>query len=192
MTAKTGAHAALLVMMIAGIVLLSHGQAQAKKGPAPKARKGDGLKAARVVKADLCLPATEVEYRALGKTGVLRLEASSMLASELPLERAYLDIDGVEITLPRITHSGKAQEKGSGPKKWKEVSFYLVPLGAVSRAASVMVDFNGQTGFGVTKFDASDDLPAFIRSETDDSPTDPDVAALRKLLRREYPDDFSE
>jgi hypothetical protein len=49
-----------------------------------------------------------------------------------------------------------------------------------------------ETGFGVTKFDTFDDLPAFIRSETDDSPTDPDVAALRKMLRREYPDDFSE
>ena len=192
MTAKTGAHAALLVMVIAGIVLLSHGQAQAKKGPAPKARKGGDLKAVRSVNWDFCPPATEAEYRALGKTGVLRLEATTVTASELPLEKVYLDIDRTEITLPRIARSDKIEVKASGSRKWKEVSFYLVPLGAVGRAASVMVDFNGPTAFRVTKFDGSDDLPAFVRSETDDTPTDPDAAALRKLLRREYPDDFSE
>lgn len=61
-----------------------------------------GMAPTRGVDSDICYPATAQEYEALGKNAILMLTSSSVLATELPLRSAYLEVKGVRVPLQRI------------------------------------------------------------------------------------------
>jgi hypothetical protein len=71
----------------------------------------------------------------------------------------------------------------------------LLPIYLIRRDAELLVDLNGKrSGFEVITFSARKGLgpgvPAFIRLDEYDTPTDPDMSAVKELLRREYPEYF--
>ena len=149
---------------------------------------------ARRVTFDLCYPATDEEYRALGKNAVLMLTAASVSPSELPIKTAYVVSKSVRVPLQRLAVFDKRQSSDSGSNQFTEqVSFYLVPIYLMKKDAQLMVDFTGpRSGFEVTTYSARKELdaPAFIRLDEYDSPYDPDLDAVAALLEREYPDYF--
>lgn len=74
------------------------------------AMKAAGIVPTREVASDLCLPATPDEYEALGKNGVVRLEATSLVSSELPLRRIYIVVKGLQIPLHQIAEFDKQKD----------------------------------------------------------------------------------
>ena len=152
----------------------------------------------RLVHFDLCWPATDDEYRALGKHAILMLTASSVFATDLPLTSAYIETDDDAVPLQRIALFNASQAKETpGAKKahWIQVSFYLLPIHLTNRDARLLVDFTGQRkAFGVTSFSKATGLdprlPEFLHRDQDDSSSEADMKALRTLLIREYPDYF--
>lgn len=153
-----------------------------------------GLEATRMVNSDLCYPETGEEYEALGKNGVIRIEAISALSSELPLKAAYLELKGLKIPLRRLVQTQRTEDErpstASGTRYWRQVTFYLAPLSLVRAGARLVVDFNGQrAGFGVTQFEVGGAGPAFVRLDEYNTPSEPDLEALGRLISREYPED---
>ena len=154
-----------------------------------------GTEAIRMADSDLCLPANADEYEALGKNGVLRIEASSAISSELPINAAYLEIKGLQFPLTRIVAFDKFEDEkpatSKGTRYWHQVAFYRVPLNLIKQSSRLVIDFRGaRRGFGVTTFTPSTDRPAFVRLDEYNTPSEPDGAALAALLAREYPNDF--
>lgn len=145
----------------------------------------------RSIGFDLCLPIDAIEYEALGKHAVIRLDTSTAIASELPLKSVYVDIRGVNVPLRRIWRSEVAQNGD----RYEQVSFYVVPIQFTKTKGRLQADFSGERrGFGIYSFGPTiydDDAPAFVRLDAYDSPGEPDDGALRKLLIREYPDLFA-
>lgn len=155
-----------------------------------------GAEAIRSADSDLCFPADAEEYEALGKNGVIRIEAASAIATELPLRTAYLEIKGVKVPLRLILTQPKSldDQPGEGDKTryWRQVSFYLAPLNVIRGGADLSVDFTGaRRDFGITSFDDPTDGPAFYRLDEYNTPSEPSADALADLLKREYPDDFT-
>lgn len=176
------------------------GQA-APKGPTEQ--KPDVLKlleeqTVRGVSFDVCYPADEQEYDALGKNAVVMATAYTVLPSELPLRTAYVTSKGIRVPLQRIAIFDKHERPSSSAANkvyTEQVSFYLMPIYLMKKDAELAVDFAGpRRGFGVTTYSEKKGLdpnvPAFIRLDDYDAPSDPDTAAVRKLLQREYPDFF--
>jgi hypothetical protein len=151
----------------------------------------------RRVDFDVCYPASDEEYRAMGKNAVVMLTADSVSSSELPLKTAYVISKGVRVPLQRLAVFDKHQTGGNGSNEYTEqISFYLLPIYLMKRDAKLMVDFNGpRSGFEVTTYSAHEgldpSLPAFLRLDEYDSPSDPDLNAVSALLQREYPDYFN-
>lgn len=184
--------AALLATMI---VLLPGSLSAAKQDPTAGVLERLGTEAIRMADSDLCLPLNADEYEALGKNGVLRIEASSAISSELPIKSAYLEIMGLQFPLTRIVAFGKYQDEApatsKGTRYWHQVTFYRVPLNLIKQSARLAIDFRGaRRGFGVTVFEPSSERPAFVRLDEYDTASEPDQAALAALLEREYPNDF--
>ena len=154
----------------------------------------------RLVHFDLCWPATNEEYEALGKNAVLMLTASSIFPSDLPLTSAYIQTEDVPVPLQRIAVFNAQQVSTTTSSKrspTSQVSFYLIPIYLAKKDARLLVDFSGERkAFSVTSFSKEKGLdprlPAFLRLDTHDSPGKTDVKALRSLLVREYPDYFPE
>lgn len=170
--------------------------ANARQDPGIAALEKLGGEAIRMADSDLCLPANAEEYEALGKNGVLRIEASSAISSELPINAAYLEIKGIQFPLTRIVAFDKFEDKepatSKGTRYWHQVTFYRLPLNLIKQSARLVIDFRGnRRGFGVTTFAPSADRPAFVRLEEYNTPSEPDESALAALLAREYPDDFA-
>ncbi|NKJ02022.1 hypothetical protein [Novosphingobium sp. SG707] len=186
-------------MIGTAIFALALAAANSSAGKVPSnpiaAMKAAGIMPTREVASDLCLPATADEYEALGKNGVLRLEAASLLSPELPLRRIYIVVKGLRIPLRQVAEFDKQQDaapaKGQQQAYWRQVSYYLVPLNLVKAGAKLTVDFSGQrSGFFVSDLTLSQGSPAFARLDEYDTPGEPDDEALAGLLAREYPDDF--
>jgi len=152
----------------------------------------------RLVHFDLCWPASDEEYRALGKHAVLMLTASSVFPTDLPLASVYLQSDGATVPLQRIAMFDPHQSKPAAQSKktrTTQVSFYLLPIHFVKEDSRLLVDFSGERkGFGVTTFSKKKGLdprlPEFFHADKDDSPGKADMKAVQALLVREYPDYF--
>ena len=183
--------AALLAM-----ALSLGGAASAKPAADPvQTLRDHGIAATRQVASDLCLPSTAEEYQAMGRNGVIRLEASTLLPAELPLQRVYLFVNGLRVPLHSLAQFDKREDAPSrnsgGETYWRQVSFYLAPLNLIKAGAQVMVDFSGQRAdFGVTTYKLGQNAPAFVRLDDYDTPSEPDADAIVALLGREYPADF--
>ncbi len=167
----------------------------ARKDPMSDVLAKMGTEAIRMADSDFCLPANADEYEALGKNGVLRIEASSAISSELPIKSAYLEIKGLKFPLSRIAGFDKFEDAepatSKGARYWHQVTFYLVPLNLIKQSARLAIDFRGaRSGFGVHTFTPDSDRPAFVRLDDYDTPSEPDKDALATLLAREYPLDF--
>lgn len=178
------------------IVLLPNSLANAKQDPFNAVLEKLGTEAIRMANADLCLPSNADEYEALGKNGVLRIEASSAISSELPIRSAFLEIKGIQFPLTRIVafekYEDEAPSTSKGTRYWHQLTFYRVPLNLIKQSARLAIDFRGaRRGFGVTTFEPSPDRPAFVRLDEYNTASEPDEAALANLLAREYPGDFS-
>lgn len=144
----------------------------------------------RSIDFDFCLPADALEYAALGKHAIIMLSTSTAIASELPLRSVFVDVAGVRVPLRRVWRS-EIQSAGS---RYKQISFYLIPIQLAKRTGRLAADFSGdRRDFGIATFgpDFIDkDAPAFARLDEYDDPGEPDDEAVRQLLIREYPDYF--
>lgn len=150
----------------------------------------------RRVDWDICYPADPREYVALGKNAVLMLTSSS-LASELPLKSVYLEIGARRVPLQKIATFDKSSVRGSGAGAkalTRQISFYLAPLSLIKAATALKADFKrDRSGFSIVHFDVGrgfPNAPDFVRLDRHDAPSKANVAALRALLTREYPDQF--
>jgi hypothetical protein len=155
-----------------------------------------GIQPTRQADFDLCLPATAEEYEAIGKYAILRIEARSVLSTELPLRAAYLRLKDLSIPLRLIVAFEKRDNQGSAPlgqADWHQVGFYLVPINLLKQSPELMIDFTGQRrGFGIGTLSVSDAAPAFVRLDEYDNATEPNEKAIAGLLYREYPKDFKD
>lgn len=154
-----------------------------------------GFEATRSASYDLCFPANAEEYEALGKNAILRIEAASALSTELPLKSAYFEIKGLTIPLHRIYLMDKYQDglptTRRETKYWRQVTFYLVPISMLKTEPRLVVDFKGpRSGFGIGSISVDGNAPAFVRLDEYDTASEADPEAIRRLLVREYPDDF--
>lgn len=151
----------------------------------------------RAVDYDLCLPATAEEYEAIGKNAVLRLSASSVLSTELPLQRVYLSTKGLKVPLRKLMDFPLSKTvEGTDPLKpgdrWEQASFYLVPINLIKAGGDLLADFRGaRTGFGVGSLSMKSTSPVFLRLDEYDTPGEPEPKALSEMITREYPADFS-
>lgn len=154
-------------------------------------KEGFGL--VRQIKNDICLPATAKEYEELGKHAILALDASTAISTELPLRSVYIVYKNVRIPLQKITALPKSENKDGAT----QTSFYLLPVKYMKNDAKLFADFNGdRKGFGITSFAAAEGLdikaPAFARLDVYDTPFEADMAAVARVILREYPQHFSD
>lgn len=156
--------------------------------------KGMGLESTRTIDGDIAYPATSDEYDALGKNAVLMVDASSVVASELPLRSVYAVVNGVRIPLRRIMLGDKRYNEEE--QHTRQVSFHLVPIQVLKNKVALQADFGGsRTGFGFMSFgkgEAVSGAPAFVRLDEYDAPGEPDPDATVAMIRREYPDRFAD
>jgi len=152
-----------------------------------------GLGIVRQISNDICLPATAEEYEELGKHAILALDSTSVISTELPLRSVFVIYKDVRIPLQKITSLPKNLTKDGAT----QVSFYLLPIKYMKSDAKLFADFSGdRKEFGITTFTESEGLdpeaPAFARLDAYDTPYDPDMGAVEKVILREYPQHFSQ
>jgi len=151
-----------------------------------------GASTIRGIDSDICLPATAAEYEALGKNAVVMVTASSAIATELPVRSVYALHKGVRIPLRRIALLPPSVDAEG---RVTQISFHILPIQLMKRDTQLLADFTGERkAFGFHSFTAAKGLdagaPAFARLDEYDDPSEPDDAALRDLLKREYPSQF--
>ncbi|WP_156139424.1 hypothetical protein [Sphingomonas sp. 35-24ZXX] len=169
--------------------LLAAGQSVAAEAADPLAALNQH--AIRSVGFDLCLPADGYEYAALGKNAVIMLTSETAIAPELPLRSVYVEVGDVRVPLQVLGRTDVSEQGG----RYRQVSFYMVPIELTKRQARLIADFTGgRTGFSITNFGPdfyAEDAPAFVRLDEYGWSSEPEPAALRALLEREYPDFFT-
>lgn len=149
----------------------------------------------RQIEFDICLPATAEEYEELGKFAILMLESESAISTELPLKSAYVMHNGVRIPLQKVFALDRQQkDDGAGVI---QTSFYLLPIQIMRSDARLLADFRGERKeFGITTFSKSEGLdpaaPAFARLDAYNTPFDPDMKAVERVILREYPNYFEQ
>jgi hypothetical protein len=150
-----------------------------------------GDQGVRAVYFDYVYPAAPAEYRALGANGVILISAVAHDPREFPLKRVYLHIGGRDVVLQPI--SGRQSElaptsslvKAIGPHRDDE--FFLLPGAVAGQTAELRIDFGANTKAylaGKLSLALADSLRA---DPTPPPPGQPDEAALRAVLAREYP-----
>ncbi len=147
----------------------------------------------RQISIDICLPATAEEYEQLGKHAIVALDSTSAISTELPLRSVYLMHKGVRIQLQKIAELPKKQNADGSSAT--QTSFYLIPIQMMKTDARLLADFKGgRTNFGIQNFSKSEGLdsgaPAFARLDAYDTPFDPDMGAVQRVILREYPSYF--
>lgn len=134
------------------IVLLPSSLANAKQDPVNAVLEKLGTEAIRMADSDLCLPSNADEYEALGKNGVLRIEASSAISSELPITSAYLEIKGLQFPLTKIVAFEKYEDQAPATSK-------AFDIGIRSRSiASLSISSNRAPGWRSTSEGRAGDL----------------------------------
>lgn len=147
----------------------------------------------RYISIDICLPATAEEYEELGKHAIVALDSTSAISTELPLRSVYLMHKGVRIPLQKIAELPKKQNADGSSAS--QTSFYLIPIQMMKSDAKILADFKGgRTDFGIMTFSESEgleaDAPAFARLDAYDTPFDPNMGAVQRVILREYPTYF--
>jgi len=144
----------------------------------------------RVTFYDVAQPVDTPEYVALGGQTVLLVTALAQDRDELPLKRAAIRYAGREIELrlvssvlsQQVTSSSQAT-KVFGP--YRADALYLLPLHLKFEEADLIVDFaKNRTGLRVGQVSG---LLTAGKDENLDLPESPSEAALKALIKREYP-----
>ena len=148
--------------------------------------------AARGSSVDFCWASSAEEYRALAKHVVVLVSVVTQDAAELPLRRVYVNIDGRETELVRLSSQLSGVRKGTrthsilGP--YREDGFYLAPAGIMMVVGYLQADFAvHRNNFNLYKLPGT--APDFIKADKDPMPAKdatPNMPALRALLTREY------
>ena len=148
--------------------------------------------AARGSSVDFSWPADAEEYRKLAKHVLVLVSVVTQDAAELPLRRVYVDCNGKQTQLTRLSsqRSGVARESVTfsvlGP--YREDGFYLAPAGAMMADGHLQADFAvRRIGFNLYRLPGTP--PDFIKTDSDPMPAKdarPDTPALKAMLQREY------
>jgi hypothetical protein len=148
--------------------------------------------AARGASVDFTWPADAEEYRKLAKHVLVLVSVVTQDAAELPLRRVYVDSNGKQTALTRLSSQRSSVAGGSvtfsvlGPHR--EDGFYLAPAGALMADGHLQADFAvRRIGFNLYRLPGTP--PDFIKADGDPMPARdarPDVQALKTMLQREY------
>ena len=148
--------------------------------------------AARGSSVDFCWASDPDEYRALAKHVIVLVSVVTQDAAELPLRRVYVDSNGKQTQLTRLSsqRSGVARESltFSVLGQHREDGFYLAPAGAMMAEGYLQADFAvRRIGFNLYRLPGIP--PDFIRDDSDPMPAKdarPETPALKAMLQREY------
>jgi hypothetical protein len=148
--------------------------------------------AARGASVDFTWPADAEEYRKLAKHVLVLVSVVTQDAAELPLRRVYVDSNGKQTALTRLSSQRSSVARGSvtfsvlGPHR--EDGFYLAPAGALIADGHLQADFAvRRIGFNLYRLPGTP--PDFIKADGDPMPARdarPDMPALKTMLQREY------
>jgi hypothetical protein len=148
--------------------------------------------AARGSSVDFCWASSPEEYRALAKHVLVLVSVVVQDKAELPLRRVYVNIDGRETELVRLSSQLSGVRTGSttfsilGP--YREDGFYLAPAGSMMADGYLQADFAvRRNGFNLYKLPGTP--PDFIKADGNPMPAPdakPDMPALKAILQREY------
>ena len=148
--------------------------------------------AARGASVDFTWPADAEEYRKLAKHVLVLVSVVTQDAAELPLCRVYVDSNGKQTQLTKLSSQLSAVQKGSvtfsvlGP--YREDGFYLAPAGPMMADGHLQADFAvRRIGFNLYKLPGTP--PDFIKDDADPMPArdaKPETPALKAMLEREY------
>jgi hypothetical protein len=153
----------------------------------------------RAVRDDIAFPATEQEYRDLGKHAILLVAAVTHDPAELPLQRVYLQKDGSTVELQKIgsflcrTPAGSSVERVLGP--YRENAFYLLPISAYFQRADLLIDFaRNRTAFKLIQFPEELKIDLILKDPDRDEETNLPVSkdVLNDVVLREYSVDLKE
>lgn len=148
--------------------------------------------AARGASVDFSWPADAEEYRKLAKHVLVLVSVVTQDAAELPLRRVYVDSNGKQTQLTRLSSQRSSVARESlissvlGP--YREDGFYLAPAGAMMADGHLQADFAvRRIGFNLYRLPGTP--PDFIKSDSDPMPAKdarPETPALKAMLQREY------
>jgi hypothetical protein len=148
--------------------------------------------AARGSSIDFCWASTPEEYQVLAKHVLVLVSVVTQDSAELPLRRVYVNIDGKETELVRLSSELSGVRKGSktfsvlGP--YREDGFYLAPAGLMMAEGYLQADFAvRRNGFNLYRLPGAP--PDFIKADGNPMPAPdarPETPALKALLQREY------
>jgi hypothetical protein len=183
--------ASLFVSLSAATLVAPVAYAQPQDAKIAAILKTMGAQPTREIEFDICFPATNEEYQALGKHAILELTTSSAIAAELPLKAVYAEMDGVRIPLQRIALLRKVMP--TDRDYTSQISYYLLPIHLMKSTAAIRADFSGdRKDFGFASYSAKDkpdpSMPTFARLDEYDNPSDPDMDVVKDVLIREYAD----
>jgi hypothetical protein len=157
------------------------------------ARQHSGQSIDRAVKRDIAFPASEREYRDLGKHAILLIASVTHDPAELPLQRVYIQKNGSVVELQKIgsflsrTTVGSAVERVLGP--YRENAFYLLPISAVFQRADLLIDFaRNRIAFKLIQFPEQVKEKFVLNDPDHDKETTLPVAkdVLNAVVLREY------
>jgi hypothetical protein len=141
--------------------------------------------APRLAIFDLAWPASQREYEALGRNGVLQVSVVVADASELPVRRAYVRDETGEhelkwIGAARFTVPPAAAAHAIGA--FREDSYYLLPLTLADHHGVALIDFAAhRKEFDLATFPQQP--PPFASAEM---APHVDAAALSAFVKREF------
>jgi hypothetical protein len=148
--------------------------------------------AARGSSVDFTWPADAEEYRNLAKHVLVLVSVVTQDAAELPVRRVYVNVNGQETELTKLSSQLSGVRQGSvtfsvlGP--YREDGFYLAPAGPMMAEGYLQADFAvRRNGFNLYRLPGAP--PDFIKADSDPMPAKdakPEPAALKALLQREY------
>ena len=148
--------------------------------------------AARGASVDFTWPADAEEYRKLAKHVLVLVSVVTQDAAELPLRRVYVDANGKQTQLTKLSSQRSSVAEGSVTfsvlGRHREDGFYLAPAGAMMADGHLQADFAvRRIGFNLYKLPGTP--PDFIRDDSDAVPAKdarPEMPALKAMLQREY------
>ncbi len=190
---STAAHAQTLTQRpVAQKAVTSAEMTERLEKSAARTAKSAPQGAARGASVDFTWPADTEEYRKLAKHVLVLVSVVTQDAAELPLRRVYVDSNGKQTALTRLSsqRSSVARESltFSVLGQHREDGFYLAPAGAMMAEGYLQADFAvRRIGFNLYRLPGIP--PDFIRDDSDPMPAKdarPETPALKAMLQREY------
>lgn len=138
-------------------------------------------------------PASSTEYRALARYIPVLVVVVSQDELELPLKRVYVDANGTQTDLERISSIRSVDPKNFTSKilgRYRETSYYLLPVALLSSEGRVIADFAvHRTGYQLAVM--TDKPIDYVQADSHPMPTPgdtPDKATLRDFVKRHFRD----